>query len=106
MIKITFQKQNGEYKSVISEGHAEFAENGEDIVCSAVSVLLINTANSLESFTDSLLGSDSDDGVLTIVLKGTIDEKARVLMDSLKLGLETVRDEYGEDYLQIDYKEV
>ncbi len=106
MIKITFQKQNGEYKSVISEGHAEFAESGEDIVCSAVSVLLINTANSLESFTDSLLGSDSDDGVLTIVLKDTIDEKARVLMDSLKLGLETVRDEYGEDYLQIDYKEV
>ena len=42
MIKITFQKQNGEYKSVISEGHAEFAESGEDIVCSAVSVLLIN----------------------------------------------------------------
>ena len=106
MIKITFQKQNGEYKSVISEGHAEFAESGEDIVCSAVSVLLINTANSLESFTDSLLGSDSDDGVLTIVLKDTIDEKAKVLMDSLKLGLETVRDEYGEDYLQIDYKEV
>jgi uncharacterized protein YsxB (DUF464 family) len=106
MIKITFQKQNGEYKSVISEGHAEFAESGEDIVCSAVSVLLINTANSLESFTDSLLGSDSDDGVLTIVLKDMIDEKARVLMDSLKLGLETVRDEYGEDYLQIDYKEV
>lgn len=106
MIKITFQKQNGEYKSVISEGHAEFAESGEDIVCSAVSVLLINTANSLESFTDSLLGSDSDDGVLTIVLKDTIDEKARVLMDSLKLGLETVKDEYGEDYLQIDYKEV
>ena len=106
MIKITFQKQNGEYKSVISEGHAEFAESGEDIVCSAVSVLLINTANSLESFTDSLLGLDSDDGVLTIVLKDTIDEKARVLMDSLKLGLETVRDEYGEDYLQIDYKEV
>ena len=106
MIKITFQKQNGEYKSVISEGHAEFAESGEDIVCSAVSVLLINTANSLESFTDSFAGSDSDDGVLTIVLKDTIDEKARVLMDSLKLGLETVRDEYGEDYLQIDYKEV
>ena len=106
MIKITFQKQNGEYKSVISEGHAEFAESGEDIVCSAVSVLLINTANSLESFTDSLLGSDSDDGVLTIVLKDMIDEKAKVLMDSLKLGLETVRDEYGEDYLQIDYKEV
>ena len=106
MIKITFQKQNGEYRSVISEGHAEFAESGEDIVCSAVSVLLINTANSLESFTDSLLGSDSDDGVLTIVLKDTIDEKARVLMDSLKLGLETVRDEYGENYLQIDYKEV
>ena len=106
MIKITFQKQNGEYKSVISEGHAEFAESGDDIVCSAVSVLLINTANSLESFTDSLLGSDSDDGVLTIVLKDMIDEKAKVLMDSLKLGLETVRDEYGEDYLQIDYKEV
>jgi uncharacterized protein YsxB (DUF464 family) len=106
MIKITFQTRNSEYKAVISEGHAEYAEAGEDIVCSAVSILLINTANSIESFTDSFLGSDCDDGVLTLVLKDTVDEKAKVLMDALKLGLETIRSEYGDDYLQIDYKEV
>jgi hypothetical protein len=106
MIKITFQTRNSEYKSVISEGHAEYAEAGEDIVCSAVSILLINTANSIEAFTDSYLGSDSEDGLLTLVLKDTVDEKARVLMDSLKMGLESIRDVYGDDYLQIDYKEV
>ena len=106
MIKITFQTRNSEYKAVISEGHAEYAEAGEDIVCSAVSILLINTANSIESFTDSFLGSDSDDGVLTLVLKDTVDEKAKVLMDALKLGLETIQAEYGDDYLTIEYKEV
>ena len=106
MIRITFQTRNSEYKAVISEGHAEYAESGEDIICSAVSILLINTANSIEQFTDSFAGSDSDDGVLTLVLKDHPDEKATVLMDALKLGLESIKAEYGDDYLTIDKREV
>lgn len=106
MIHVSIQTHNQNYKAVFSTGHAEYAEQGEDIVCSAVSVLLINTANSLEKFTDSFLGSDSDDGVLSIVLKDNPDDKAKLLIDSLILGLTGIQNEYGNEYLVVEYKEV
>ena len=34
------------------EGHAGFAAYGNDIVCAAVSALVINTVNSIEAFTE------------------------------------------------------
>ena len=52
MITITVKKRNGNYLEFVSKGHAGYAEEGQDIVCAAVSVLVINTVNSLETFTD------------------------------------------------------
>ena len=106
MINITIQTKNHNYKAVFSEGHAEYAEAGEDIVCSAVSILLINTANAIEQFTDSFMGADSDDGVFSLILKDEPDEKAKVLMDTLVLGLKSIEEEYGEEFVKLDYKEV
>ena len=48
MITITVKKRNGNYLEFVSKGHAGYAEEGQDIVCAAVSVLVINTVNSLE----------------------------------------------------------
>ena len=106
MIKLLIQTHNQEYKAFICEGHAEYAEAGEDIVCSAVSILTTNTANSIEKFSDPFAGSDSDDGVLTLVLKDHPDEKAKLLMDSMILGLESIQKAYGNEYLVVDYREV
>ena len=106
MIQVIIQTHNQEYKSVISTGHADYSEAGRDIVCSAASILLINTANSIEKFTDSFLGSDADDGVVTIVLKDHPGNDAKLLIDSMILGLESIQKEYGKNYLMIDYKEV
>ena len=106
MIKVTIQKNNREYKAVFCEGHAGFDDPGKDIVCAAVSILLINTANSIERFTDSFLGSDEDDGVLRLVLKDHPDEKANVLIDALILGLESIQSEYGKKFLEIENREV
>ena len=106
MIQVIIQTHNQEYKSVISTGHADYSEAGSDIVCSAASILLINTANSIEKFTDSFLGSDADDGVVTIVLKDNPGNDAKLLIDSMILGLESIQKEYGKNYLMIDYKEV
>ena len=106
MINVLIQTHNQQYKAIIATGHAEYSETGEDIVCSAVSILLINTANSLEKFTDSLLGSDDDDGVLTMILKDNPDPDAVLLIKSMILGLESIQNEYGNEYLLIDYKEV
>ena len=45
-------------------GHAGFAEEGSDIVCSAVSMLVINTINCIEEFTEEKFNysADNDNG--------------------------------------------
>ena len=42
MIRVTVKKRNGSYVSFTSKGHAGYAEEGYDIICAAVSVLIIN----------------------------------------------------------------
>ena len=41
MINITVKKRNGSYLDFLSRGHAGYAEEGQDIVCAAVSALII-----------------------------------------------------------------
>ncbi|MFR2781914.1 MAG: ribosomal-processing cysteine protease Prp [Clostridium sp.] len=40
------------YRGIVIEGHAGYAEEGEDIICAAVSALAINFYNSVETFTE------------------------------------------------------
>lgn len=95
---------NGIYKGFEVKGHALFEEAGRDIVCSAVSILVINTVNSIEQFTDNLFDCDNRNGIL-FKFKKDPDEKASLLMDSLVLGLEGISSNYS-DYLRLEIKEV
>ena len=47
MISVVITKRDNDYVGVTVDGHAGFAEAGQDIVCAAVSVLVINTFNSI-----------------------------------------------------------
>ena len=51
MITVTVSKKNNSYISFTSKGHAGYAEEGYDIICAAVSALVINTVNSLDQLT-------------------------------------------------------
>ena len=48
MITVNMIKQADKLCGYDINGHAEYAEPGEDIICAAISVLAINTANSIE----------------------------------------------------------
>ena len=52
MTEVFVKKVRDRVISVNTKGHAGFAKRGKDIVCSAVSVLLINTVNSIKCFTE------------------------------------------------------
>ena len=62
MICITVTESDGEYISVESNGHAGYAEEGQDIICAAVSALIVNTVNSVETLTEDLIISEAGDG--------------------------------------------
>ena len=61
MISVVITKHNDEYSGIEFNGHAGYADSGEDIVCAAVSVLVINTFNAIERFTDDAFNSDYDE---------------------------------------------
>ncbi len=109
MITITIIKsQNGEYKEVICDGHAGYAQSGNDIICSAVSMLVINTINSLESLTDTemTVTSDEESGRIDCCFLNKLDSGSILLLDSMILGLNEVVTEYGTKYLKLKFKEV
>ena len=90
------------------EGHAGYAEAGEDIVCAAVSMLVINTINSIEVFTEEefTFESDEESGRIEMMFKEHPGERAALLCDSLVLGLQGVESEYGNNYLKVYFREV
>ncbi len=50
MIKVTFFKNGNDYTGYEFSGHSDYAENGFDIVCSAVSSSSYLTANNITDF--------------------------------------------------------
>ena len=98
---------NGSYRGFESEGHAGFDAYGKDIVCAAASVLIINTVNSIDMLTPTMVSvtTKEDGGYLTAVFPEGTEEKAQVLLDSMVLGLRQIENQYGKKYLSIEYKE-
>ena len=87
-------------------GHAEYSE-GNDIVCAAVSALVINCINSIETLTDAQFTCDSrqEDGMISFRLGANPGEDARLLLRSLSLGLEEMESNY-EAYIDVIFEEV
>ncbi|MDE7260087.1 MAG: ribosomal-processing cysteine protease Prp [Lachnospiraceae bacterium] len=110
MTQITFYKTTaGEYQGFICDGHAGYAVHGEDIVCAAISVLVINTINSLEEITGEKIRVEADEETGTIrchFVNPPLKETSKVLMDSLVLGLTQVEKQYGKNYCKLTFEEV
>jgi hypothetical protein len=109
MIKITIYKNSKDnYIGLKSLGHAGYADSGYDIICSAVSVLVINTINSIETFTEDELKikTDEEKGLIEFKFVKNISEKSTLLMNSLELGLQGIENDYNDGYIKIIFKEV
>ncbi len=108
MISVTLQYSGGVPVGFRCTGHAEYADPGSDIVCSAVSVLIINTMNSIEAYTDAVFEQQVDDetesGEVCFLLTKPTPE-AVLLMKSLVLGLSQIREEY-EEFISVALEEV
>ena len=110
MTQITFYKTSaGEFKGFTCDGHAGYAGYGEDIVCASISILVINTINSLEQITGEQMyvESDEDSGIIRCkFVNQPLKETSRALMDSLVLGLSQIEKQYGKNYCKLTFEEV
>ena len=110
MTTIMIEKSpEGLYKGFTCMGHAGFAPKGKpDILCSAISTVAIHTINGME-----LAGQELDDvtdnestGFMLCIILDEPGEGARCLMDSFVYSIEKLSEEYGDRFLQIQFKEV
>lgn len=91
------------------EGHAHAADPGEDVVCAAVSVLGQTTVLSLYHIVNLDIEYEVKKGYLKCKLPGNLKDKelqdAKLLIDTMLLGLENIQESYSQ-YMDIRYKEV
>lgn len=108
MIKVVISTyETDKYESIEFSGHALFDIHGRDIVCSAVSILAINTFNSIEVFcSDSIAIELRDDGYLKATFDRNLTTDANLLIKSMILGLESLSAEYGSKFVTIIRQEV
>lgn len=110
MIKVILYRRDKKICGVELTGHAGYAKKGEDIVCSAVSVLTLNTLNAIEQFTEIPFRVEAEEekgGLLKIhfPLEGMTDHDTQLLLKTLEMGLLAIETEYNQ-YLTLNYKEV
>lgn len=82
------------------DGHANYAEAGKDIICSAVSVLTQNLIHSFETLTDDSVDYEILPGHININYEN-LSEKGQILVDSFFIGISEIVQSYGEKYVQI-----
>ena len=97
-----------EYLGFICMGHAGYAKKGPDVVCAAVSVLVINTINAIEKLAGqtSEVTENEETGFIKCDFKDSLNEKSILLMDAMVLGLQDISKAYGKKYLQVKFEEV
>ena len=110
MINARIYRKNQKICGFEISGHAGYAAAGEDIVCSAVTVLCFNTMNAVEKFTEVPFKVDIDEkrgGYLKVLfpLEGMEDHDTQLLLEALVLGLSVIELEYKK-YLTLIYEEV
>ena len=109
MTKITiYRNENREVERFTCTGHAGYSEYGTDIVCASISVLVINTINSIEAFTSVAYTCEADEenGDIDFQFTEEISPDASLLIESMILGLKEIQNDYGKKFLILDFKEV
>ena len=104
MIRVTlFRNSAQEYTGYELSGHADYAEEGSDIICSAASVLAINTTNSIEAFTEDRVKAEEreDGGYLKVDVQEPVSQQSQLLLKSLALGLKMIEDTYGREFIRV-----
>lgn len=100
MINVTFESKEDRIISFVAEGHAGFADAGSDIVCAAVSAILITAANGIASVLgiEASVRQNDEIGFLRLDLPGGLTEEQRrdagLVLAVAKQGLQSVSEQY------------
>lgn len=109
MIRVTVWQRGGQGPAGIrASGHAGAGPEGHDLVCSAVSALMITGVNALSEIADIAVDVASKDGLVDFVLPQTLSAQQRyaanIILRTIVLGLSDIQRSYPA-HLNIQWKE-
>lgn len=105
MIEAVICTKSKEYVGFSIKGHAGFARNGRDIVCSSVSALTFSFLNSVEELTDSTYKLEKGNSGFVQFKFLNKDDKGDLLIRSYVLALMGISADYGK-FFRLYFKEV
>ena len=100
MIRVAFFRKEGRIVGFESEGHAGYADSGYDIVCAAVSAILITCVNGLEGVAHvaPIVRQNEEVGYLKAELPEALDEAqlhdAGIVLAVAEMGLQAIAQQY------------
>ncbi|MBQ1388977.1 MAG: ribosomal-processing cysteine protease Prp [Clostridia bacterium] len=105
MTEAVFFTADGVISGVHVFGHSGYAEEGEDIVCAAVSSAVIMTANTLTELMDVNAEVQCSDGDIKISVPREKSEQCSIILQGLKLHLLELEKQYS-DFIEVKFTEV
>ncbi len=101
MTEIIFFTDDDVLTGFSMQGHTEFADQGEDIVCAALSSAAFLTVNTITDvmFLEPVL-LNCVDALMQLQLSSKDAREAEVLLKGFKLHIENLAEQYG-DYIKI-----
>jgi uncharacterized protein YsxB (DUF464 family) len=102
-IRIVRDKQHGAVCAFTVDGHAQYADAGQDIVCAGVSAVTIGTIHALEKLLRVGCDTDTASGKLHVQLPhfSIGDARVQLLVSSMVVMLRSIEETYGA-YVRID----
>lgn len=105
MVKVVVYKMHEEIRSVVIQGHADFAPNGQDLVCAGVSSIAVGIMNALDELVHNECTFKMDAGFISIDVRNSHCERAQQILKVMLIQLLTMEGSYS-NYIQIQQQEV
>lgn len=99
MIEAVFHKdEEDKITSFKVEGHAGYAPSGRDVVCAAVSALVVGTVNGLQELTEAEFNAEVSEGIIEVDIY-TSTAYSNILLRSMIMSLEGIQEEYSDNII-------
>ena len=95
MISVKIRYTDGRIFSYEVDGHAGYAECGEDIVCAGVSWLALSAARSLQDYLHKKGTYESKDGYILVDVPET-DDLTEAIFRTVKIGFKEMQKQYSK----------
>ena len=105
MTEIEFFTGGGELQGFHIHGHSGYAEQGEDIVCAAISSAVIMTMNTVCEVMHIDAEVSTADGDAVMKISSNDAEACKSILQGLKLHLLELSKQYGE-FMKVKFTEV